>query len=748
VFTINNDVISDIDGLRLSNGDELTFSGEYFGNISIMYFDQNSIFNSWGNTKFETMMIPYNYSRHGYDYEYKVSELDIRADLAITNNFTIAKNISEKINLKPAYLFAQEFTAPENITTIENIMLFLSYNLTSEDLAFYYIDLFIYDETLQEQLDWVWVGDAPNITNDWVAFKPTFQDFEPNTKYNIVLRFWLPAYGWNYQFDFWKAENYTNSSFNKGITRSYNFTGVTNSTKWTPVSNDNTIDMLCHFTYTGEINWEDINLKFIINNEIIVPEFRNVYAFSTYTVYNPLTQDLNITITSDQILNILSLSIDIDYIYLINSNATYDVDQGNIKWIVEYNYEDIPFGWPPPQFLFEKDWNLIKLKDPSGIDMSDIYFGPTMLYNESFYGITSFFGPALEEGNYTGIFYSPNYCHSVVAKVQSADDFVIKPSVEIGQIFKLEAVIINSFNQPVSGGLGNFILYNPAGELIYNKTGLSSVNGIINSPNLNITSDLGEGIYKATIFWTNGKEIAYYTAQIIITAPINIVFWVILSIIIAAASTPLALVARKYIRQRNWQKSLKNLFIFTKEGLNLFEYSFGIEIQDPALISAMISALTSFVNEATGSNEMLRSINQENNKVILYHGNHTTAAMMSEKDLPIIHKRVKKFSESFEDEFGAKLKSWKGETTFFKGAEVIVNKYFPIDVESQIIHGVRGRLLEFRNRLETMFQPAEIISLMREITEFISRYRAIVNKYYIDYYFEIIKIGEDKISSA
>jgi len=47
-----------------------------------------------------------------------------------------------------------------------------------------------------------------------------------------------------------------------------------------------------------------------------------------------------------------------------------------------------------------------------------------------------------------------------------------------------------------------------------------------------------------------------------------------------------------------------------------------------------------------------------------------------------------------------------------------------------------------------MIQPKEIISLMREITGFISRYRVIVNKDYIDYYFEIIKIAEEKISSA
>ena len=94
------------------------------------------------------------------------------------------------------------------------------------------------------------------------------------------------------------------------------------------------------------------------------------------------------------------------------------------------------------------------------------------------------------------------------------------------------------------------------------------------------------------------------------------------------------------------------------------------------------------------------------------------------------------------------IKSWKGETTLFKEAEIIVTKYFPIDVEEQVIRGVRAKLAEFRERLETLIEPNKIISLMREITDFLSRYRTIVNKYYTDYYLEIIRAAEDKISPA
>ncbi|MFW9781289.1 MAG: hypothetical protein ACFFFB_03295 [Candidatus Heimdallarchaeota archaeon] len=41
-----------------------------------------------------------------------------------------------------------------------------------------------------------------------------------------------------------------------------------------------------------------------------------------------------------------------------------------------------------------------------------------------------------------------------------------------------------------------------------------------------------------------------------------------------------------------------------------------------------------------------------------------------------------------------------------------------------------------------------IISLMREITKFLSRYRNIVNEHYLDYYNQIIVSVEQKISTS
>ncbi len=732
--------------ISTANGGSETYTGDYDGDLSIMYFEQNWNSSTWINASSSTNIISYN--RSYYDEEYKVRSLDIRAMNMLNTSskgyYKIAENTSNKISLTPSYSFAQEFTAPE-LMRIDEIMIYVNFFL----LRPCYYDIFIYDEFLREEIDWAYTYENRIFVDEWISVFPSSNVLEPGEKYNIVLKMWIRPGGYNETFNYWKAESYSNSSFNKGITRRFN------GFNWIQIPNDSTVDMLCNFTYTEVIHPADIDLMFIINDVSIIPTYQlaqwgsgGYEAFLSYTFDAPLTQNINVTVAANQSIPTLDVEIEIYYIFLINASGSYNSNENRNEWTITYPYKDIPFGWPPPLFLFESDWSFVKFYDPNDIEMSDIYFGPITLYNKSYYGITIFFGPSLEGGNYTGIFHSPNYCHSIISMIESGSEYIIKPSVQLGQTIRLEAEIANLFNVPISGGIGQILLKSPSDQVIHNQTGLTSINGTLSSFDIDIESGFGSGLYEATVFWTNGKEVAFYTALILVEAPVNILFWVFLSVGIALVSIPSAIVARKYIRQRNWEKSLKNLFVLTKDGLSLYEYSFGIEIQDPALISAMISALTNFVREATGSKKSLRTVDQEDKKVLLYHGTHITTALMSEKDLPIIHKRIAKFTEAFENQFGIHIKKFTGETSIFKGAEVIVNKNFPIDVEGQIIRGVRGKLIDFRNKLETMIQPRVIISLMREITEFISRYRAIVNKYYIDYYFEIIKIAEEKISSA
>lgn len=732
--------------IYVANGEIQSYSGDYEGDLSIMYIQNSFNSSTWSYENSSTNIIPYNYT-DPYSNEYKLESVDIRAsnieNTTATVNYTIAEDISNQVTLSEAYAFAQEFTAPE-LLRIDEIMIYVNFFL----LRPCYFDIFIYDENLEEKfiindyLDWGWVYENRIFVNEWLTIPMGTPVLEPGEKYNIVLKVWFLPGAYNETFNYWKAEEYLSSVFDKGLTRFFN------GESWSTIYLDNRRDMLCNFSYTEFIHPSEIDLKYLINNQSIIPHYQADEAFLIYHLKETPNQDLNITVISNQTIPKMDVDIIIYYTFLIEATGVYYADENEIKWTIKYPFEDISMIWPPPVFfLFERDWSFVEFQDPDGLEMNEVYFGSKQLYNESYFGITVIFAP-LERGTYTGIFNSPNYCHSIISKVNTGSDYIIKPTIQLGQTIKLEAEIANLFNDPISGGIGQISLISPSGQAIHNQTGIVSINGTLSSSDIEIESGFESGLYKAKVFWTNGREVAFYTVDILVEAPVNIMFWVLLSVGIVLVSIPSALVARKYIRQRNWEKSLKNLFVLTKDGLSLYEYSFGIEIQDPALISAMISALTNFVREATGSKKSLRTVDQEDKKVILYHGNYTTTALMAEKDLPIIHKRIRKFTEVFEDQFGPYLKKWTGEVSMFKGAEVIVNKNFPIDVEGQIIRGVRGKLIEFRNKLETMIQPTEIISLMREITEFISRYRAIVNEYYIDYYFEIIKIAEEKITSA
>ncbi|MFX0030749.1 MAG: hypothetical protein ACFE8B_16170 [Candidatus Hermodarchaeota archaeon] len=733
--------------VSISNGIVETYTGDYEGDISVMYFDQNSQSSFWSYENSSTNLIPHNTSVS--DYEFKLNRMEIWAhnlvNLTGIGNYTIANNLTNGISLTQAYGFAQEFTAHDYFR-LENISFFLSYAA----LGIRWYDIFIFDENFEEQIDYFYISDSRLLVNEWVTISSwNPKGFEPNNKYNIVLKIWTSVDQYNNSFNYWKAESYPNSSLNKGTTRYYD------GENWFVIPNDDTIDMLCSFSYTKLIDPVDIDLKFIIDDQEITPIYQEstwglpgFEAYLSYIFHSTINQDVNVTIKTNQTIPMLEVLIDIYYIYLINATGTYEANESQIEWTIEYQYEEITFGWPLPIFLFEKDWSFKKFYDPDGTEISQIYFGPMNLFNKSYYGITVFFGPPLEEGVYTGIFQSPSYCHNVKIQVKKGDDFVIKPTVEVGQTIKLEAEIFDPFNSPITGGIGQIILISPSDITIYNETNLIPNNGSMISSEISIGSGFEEGVYDVIVFWTDGKEVALYRSEVIVKKPVDFTFMIILIVAIILACIPTAYISYRFIKQRNWEKSLKNLFVLTKDGLSLYEYSFGIEIQDPALISALISALDSFAREATGSEKALRTVDQEDKKVILYHGNSTTSVLIGEKDLPIIHKRIRKFSEAFEEKFGIHLKSWKGETTLFKEAEIIVNKYFPIDLEEQVIRGVRAKLIGFRERLETLMEPSKIISLMREITDFLSRHRAIVNKYYIDYYLEIIRTAEEKISPA
>ncbi|MBY8988330.1 MAG: hypothetical protein KGD61_07740, partial [Candidatus Lokiarchaeota archaeon] len=574
VFTINgsNSLASSTTKLSLSQGIGENITGDYNGDLSLVYFEFNSTWSSWWNQNRSTNIVSHNMSVN--EKEFVLNRLEIYADNIInetgSGDYVIADNITNQISPAPSILFAQQFTA-HDLYTIDVIWLYLNYSVIMvPEFNYYYMVLHIFDETFEEEIDVMWEWEHRAILDEWKPFFPRANIFEAGKKYNLVFHLWEEKSedGGGIPFNYWKAEQYKNSSYNKGL--SLRFAGGS----WTQLINDNTADFLCFFNYKKLIDPALVDLKYIINNETIIPTFQRssfggwgYEAYLSYTLDAQVNSPINITVVTNQTIPTLNVYIELYYIHLVNATGTYSVDNNFNEWTIEYYYEEISFGWPPPIFLFERDWDFVQFLDPNGIEMNEIYFGPMELYNKSYYGVTIFFGPPLERGTYTGIFHSPNYCNKIDFKAQSGSLFIEESSLELGQTIKLEAQIYNTINQPISGGVGQILLKSPSGSILLNDTGLSAVNGIMSSSELALGSGFSEGFYEATILWTNGQEIAYYSVSIQIEDPAKMIIFIGIIVGAAIASVPLAIVARRQFKQRNWKKALKNLFVLTKDGV-------------------------------------------------------------------------------------------------------------------------------------------------------------------------------------
>ncbi|MHA1384857.1 MAG: hypothetical protein ACTSR3_14000 [Candidatus Helarchaeota archaeon] len=720
-----------ISKINILNSQDFNFTGSYNGEIAIVYLHDETISGSFGFNDTVTKRIAANTTQNGYFYNLQRIDVNVFDMTNGTDNYSIAENKDLQSNVSNGVIAAQEFTAPELIA-ITDVWIYLNYSLNWTPVDDYRLQLFIMGN------DW---GDILAVSEQWKSDQSfsgwlhyTFSSnniLNENQNYSLAFVFKRTLESDPEVNDFWKAQNYTSPNDNKGISKRYN------GTEWIPIQDDNYRD----FT-PGNYGYKAVYLYPL--EEIPINEVE------VETKTNTTVTGVDVTITAY-------------YMYRINGSGFFNTSSGNINWIMNYSYQYIQ-SWDLNDlfFLFESDWSFDGFYDPDGLELS-VFFGPMTIYNTSFYGLFPMWGIQLQIDNYTGKFHSPNYCNQIKTKIWNETEYLEVLSFELGQTIRLEALIKNSDNELISGGTGYIELISPSGTTIYNQTGLTAINGIMNTSDLLLENNLTPGIYIVKMFWTNGREVAYYSTNIEVKAHptslqipplmlqsegLSVEFLIILGIIVGAAilATPLALIARNRIRQRNWEKALRNLFVITKDGISVYGYSFGYKVQDPDLISGMILAITNFVKEATGSKKLLRTIDQEDKKVILSHGEYSTSALLADKDLPIIHKQLEKFTKDFENTYSKHLKKWSGDVRVFRGADKIVERHFPIDLEEKMVRGVKQKLEEFLERIKTISDSAEVISLMKEITEFISKYQEIVTIYFLKDFDNLIKNAEEKLN--
>ncbi len=124
------------------------------------------------------------------------------------------------------------------------------------------------------------------------------------------------------------------------------------------------------------------------------------------------------------------------------------------------------------------------------------------------------------------------------------------------------------------------------------------------------------------------------------------------------------------------EAKLKSMHIMMADGRDVFAHQFEESHVDPALVSGMFSAITSFIKETTKSTELLRSIDHGDTSVIIEYGKYIFAAIFADRETSDVRAKLKSFIEEFEDRHGSILVKWNGNIDPFREDEALVIRIF------------------------------------------------------------------------
>jgi hypothetical protein len=105
----------------------------------------------------------------------------------------------------------------------------------------------------------------------------------------------------------------------------------------------------------------------------------------------------------------------------------------------------------------------------------------------------------------------------------------------------------------------------------------------------------------------------------------------------------------------------QSLFVTTSEGLDLFNYTFGSLKIDPALISGMLTAIISFVKEATKSRQFLRTIEHGDVVLVVEYGKRVFGTIVTDQETPDLRMKLRKFLDKYEAKHADILAKFTGQ---------------------------------------------------------------------------------------
>ncbi len=540
----------------------------------------------------------------------------------------------------------------------------------------------------------------------------------------------------------WCINNYMNSSKNKGPSLFENTSG------WFSIADDHTADFLMEMDVVHYLSPYEVNLTAFLNNESVQLLNNRDYSVKTPKLGRPIWRseishyldeppsvDYNITILINKTVAGRAIATGARYVYNEPTIGTFFADLDTIRWNVDYKKVNSSSSLLV-FFKFPRDWMITDFYSSFGIEIIEYGIYYSFIYGEYENGLWyDDRGDGTQTFEYTAIYTSPNYLQS--------GGIVAPREVYMGDSFKVQATIKNSEGEIVMNGNCNFYLFDPDGVQIYTRN-KNNTNGIVSSDELD-TDGWVRGTYSMLIVFYNGEEIGIilYSFEISLSPLILIA---IIAGSVAIATVVALTYGRKKLAERNWEKSLHHLLIISKNGTPMYSYSFGLTLKDSALISGMLTALTSFMKEATGSKRQLKRIDQEDKKIILCHGTLTTVAILANKDLPIIHNRARELLERFEVSYADKIQKWAGNAEIFKGTNKIVEEFFPVEMEQILINQIGFELQRYEEMVETAEDKSIITAILSEVTVILDKYQDLTLKNYSKLINTIINKAHEKLA--
>lgn len=123
----------------------------------------------------------------------------------------------------------------------------------------------------------------------------------------------------------------------------------------------------------------------------------------------------------------------------------------------------------------------------------------------------------------------------------------------------------------------------------------------------------------------------------------------------------------------------QGLYVMYTDGRDVFNYAFteSDSMTDPALISGMFSAITSFISETTQSSQFLKTIDHGDITIMIEYGKHVFSALFIKgSQSSEVRAQLKEFIQRFEEKHSEVLPNWNGALAHFNEDHLMVEEIF------------------------------------------------------------------------